>query len=47
MKNAGVSPAVAQEFVGHDSKAVSQHNTHIELEALKRAAEALPTLLDE
>jgi hypothetical protein len=46
MKSAGVSPAVVQEFVGHDSKAVSQHYTHIELKALKKAGEALPTLFD-
>ena len=44
MKNAGVSPAIVQEFVGHDSKAISQHYTHIELAALRQAAEALPKL---
>jgi integrase len=44
MKNAGVSPAIVQEFVGHDSKAVSEHYTHIELSSLRKAADALPTI---
>ncbi len=44
MKNAGISPAIVQEFVGHDSKAVSQHYTHIELSSLRKAADALPSL---
>jgi len=44
MKNAGISPAIVQEFVGHDSKAVSQHYTHIELSSLGKAAKALPAL---
>jgi integrase len=42
MKNAGVSPAIVQEFVGHNSKAMSEHYTHIELASLRDAAEALP-----
>ena len=46
MKNAGVSPAIVQKFVGHDSKAVSQHYTHIELAALRKATEALPEITD-
>lgn len=45
MKNAGISPAIVQEFVGHESKAVSQNYTHIETEALRKAADALPDLL--
>ncbi len=44
MQNAGVSPAVVQEFVGHESKAVSQQYTHIELDALRKAAVLLPAL---
>lgn len=44
MKNAGISPAIVQEFLGHDSKAVSQQYTHIELDALRKAANALPLL---
>ena len=42
MKNAGISPAIVQEFVGHTSKAVSDSYTHIEIEALRKAAGALP-----
>jgi site-specific recombinase XerD len=33
-----------QEFVGHDSKAVSQNYTHIDTETLRRAANVLPNL---
>lgn len=44
MKNAGVSPAIVQEFIGHDSKAISQHYTHIDLASLRQAADALPKL---
>lgn len=44
MKNAGISPAIVQEFVGHDSKAISEHYTHIELASLRKAAEAIPVL---
>ena len=44
MKSAGVSPAIVQEFVGHDSKAVSQNCTHIDTETLRRAADMLPFL---
>ena len=42
MKNAGISPAIVQEFVGHDSKVISQHYTHIELASLRQAANSLP-----
>ncbi len=44
MKNAGVSPAIVQEFIGHDSKAVSQNYTHIETESLRKAAEMMPDI---
>jgi integrase len=44
MKNAGISPAIVQEFVGHDSRAVSQHYTHIELATLRTAADSIPEL---
>ncbi len=47
MKNAGVSPALVQEFIGHDSKVISQNYTHIETEALRKAADALPDLLGD
>jgi hypothetical protein len=44
MKNAGISPAIVQEFVGHDSKAMSEHYTHIELASLREAADAIPSI---
>ncbi len=47
MKNAGVSPAVVQEFIGHDSKAVSQNYTHIELDAMRRATNKMPDVFGE
>jgi integrase len=46
MKNAGISPAIVQEFVGHDSMAISQNYTHIETEALRKAADSMPDLLN-
>jgi len=45
MKSADVSPANVQEFVGHDSKAVSQTYTHFDTETLRRAADVLPHLI--
>jgi integrase len=45
MKNSGVSPAFVQEFVGHDSKTVSQNYTHIELASLQEAVDTMPDLL--
>jgi len=42
LKSAGVSEAVAMEFVGHDSASVSRNYTHIEIETLKQAAAKLP-----
>ena len=45
MKNAGISPAIVGEFVGHESDAVNRVYTHIETASLRRAADALPDLL--
>jgi integrase len=45
MKNAGVSPAIVQEFVGHDSKIINENYTHIETEVLRKAADSLPDFL--
>jgi integrase len=45
LKGAGISDAVAQEFIGHQSSAISRHYTHIEISALREAAERLPNLL--
>ncbi|HWL54346.1 MAG TPA: site-specific integrase [Chthoniobacteraceae bacterium] len=44
LKEAGIPAAVVMELVGHDSKAVSQHYTHVGSEALRKAAEAFPEL---
>jgi integrase len=45
MKNAGISPAIVQEFIGHDSEAINRVYTHIETEAMRRAADTLPDLI--
>ena len=47
MKNAGVSSAIVQEFIGHDSPAISANYTHIETSALRKAAESLPDVLTQ
>jgi integrase len=45
LKNAGVSDAVAAEFIGHDSEAINRHYTHIEGAALRRAVDTMPDIL--
>lgn len=45
LKSVGVSDAIAMEFVGHESAAVSQEYTHIETARLKEAADKLPDVL--
>jgi integrase len=47
MKNAGISPAIVQEFIGHNSEAISRHYTHIEREAMQGAADVLPIVWDK
>lgn len=42
LKNAGVSAAIAEEFVGHDSAEMNRVYTHIELKTMKKAASLLP-----
>jgi integrase len=42
LKDAHVSEAVAMEFAGHDSKAMSRHYTHTGAKALQEAADLLP-----
>jgi integrase len=44
MKNAGISPAIVQDLIGHDSPEVSAHYTHIEESAKRRAIAALPDI---
>jgi integrase len=45
MKNAGVSPAVVQDLIGHESAEISAHYTHIESDAKRRALDAMPNLV--
>ena len=42
MKNAGVSPAIVQDLIGHESAEISAHYTHIDHESKRRALETLP-----
>jgi integrase len=46
LKSAGVSDAVAREFIGHDSASVSRQYTHIETVVLQQAADKLPDILN-
>ncbi len=46
LKNAGVSPAIVQEFIGHDSPEINRIYTHMEIETLKGAADLLPDIVD-
>jgi integrase len=45
MKNAGISPAIVQDIIGHDSEAISAHYTHIDEAAKRTALEKLPDIL--
>ncbi|MEY2485476.1 MAG: hypothetical protein QOH39_1124 [Verrucomicrobiota bacterium] len=42
LKNAGISSAVVQDLIGHDSPAISAHYTHIEESAKRKAIESMP-----
>jgi integrase len=44
MKDAGIPEAVVMELVGHDSKQMSAHYTHVGREAMQKAAASLPVL---
>jgi integrase len=44
LKNAGVSDAVAQDLVGHESAEVSRLYTHIEDKAKRDAVDKLPVI---
>jgi integrase len=44
MSNAGISPAIVQDVIGHDSPEMSAHYTHIEEEAKRRAVESMPDI---
>jgi integrase len=45
LKAAGVSDAIAREFVVHESAAVSKNYTHIPTDTLRQAASRLPDIL--
>ena len=48
MKNAGQSPAIVEEFVGHDSAEMNKIYTHIGIETMREAGNAsLPDLVGE
>jgi integrase len=42
MKNAGISPAIVADIVGHDSPAISAHYTKIENATKRRAVDSMP-----
>jgi integrase len=44
LKNAGISPAVVQDIIGHDSAEMNTHYTHIESGAKRKALQMLPKL---
>ena len=44
MKNAGISPAIVQDLVGHESAEMSAHYTHIESDAKRKALASLPVI---
>ena len=44
MKNAGISPAIVQDLVGHESAEMSAHYTHIESDAKRKALATLPVI---
>lgn len=44
LKSAGVSDSIARAIVGHDSVAVSNHYTHLDMDTMRQALEKLPTL---
>ncbi|MFY9984908.1 MAG: tyrosine-type recombinase/integrase [Chthoniobacterales bacterium] len=42
LKDSGIPEAVVMELIGHDSKAMSAHYTHVGTEALEKAVAVLP-----
>ena len=44
MKDAGVPDAVVMALVGHNSRAMSAHYTHVGKEALAKAAQSMPEI---
>jgi integrase len=46
MKSAGISSAIVQDIIGHESEAISAHYTHIDEAAKRTALEKLPDIFD-
>jgi integrase len=42
MKNAGISPAIVQDIIGHESPAISAHYTRIEESTKRGAVDSMP-----
>ncbi|ACB74534.1 integrase family protein [Opitutus terrae PB90-1] len=45
LKREGVNDATARDIVGHESRAISEHYTHIDTETKRRAIAKLPVLI--
>jgi hypothetical protein len=45
MKNAGISPAIVQDIIGHESVAISQNYGRIDEAAKRTALSAIPAVL--
>lgn len=46
LKKAGVHDSVAMDIIGHDSKAISRHYTHVDDESKRQAIDKLPDLTE-
>ncbi len=46
LKDAGIPAAAVMELIGHDSEQMSQHYTHVGQDALRKAADALPDIME-
>lgn len=44
MKNAGISPAIVQDIIGHESAEISAQYTHIDSTAKRQALDSMPDL---
>jgi hypothetical protein len=46
MKNAGISSAIVQDIIGHESEVISANYTHIDEEAKREALSAMPNVFE-
>jgi hypothetical protein len=46
MKNAGISVAIVQDIIGHESAAISANYTHIDDAAKRTALSAMPDVME-